>query len=142
MTEGRRKVLYLYSVLWLIAYPIVMAYTLVRNPSELLFDLIAGLLFLLFYLVPFALFQARIEATSSGISVERWNKSLVEYSDVVGCYGVFWIPFQAAILITKRRFPLNIIISGDEIDGCRRSMFQRGALASSVASMKAAHDQR
>ena len=123
-------------------YPLLMAYTLHRNPSDFLFGIVSGVLFFIFYLVPLGLLQGKIEATNRGVSVERWRESFIAYTEVVGCYGLFLVPFQTAILITKRRLPLKIVIARDEIEGPRRSLFQRGRLASSVMALKIASYER
>jgi hypothetical protein len=142
MTETRRKALYVYVVVMVIGYRFLIAYWLHRDPSEFLFGVIGGVLFFLFYLVPLGLLQGKITAADRAVSVERWSTLTMEYSDVIGCYGLFLLPFQTEILVTKRPFPLNIIIAGDEIVGRRRSLFQRGRLASSVMNLKASYDQR
>ena len=137
-----RKAHYVCATLMVIAYPILMGYTIRREPSDLLFGVIIAAHFFAVYLVPLGLLQGKVEATDRGVSVERWRESFIAYSDVIGCYGLFLFPFQIAVLITKRRFPLTVVIACDEIDGRRRSLFQRGRLASSVTTLKMSLDAR
>jgi len=142
MTEARRKAWYSTGFLPVIGYPILMAWYLCRNPPDFMFALIGGALFYALYVVPLTLVQGKIETTDRGVSVERWSKWSIEYSDVVACYGLFLIPFHIANLVTRRTFPHRVVITGDEIEGLARSLFQRGRLASSVLAKKALHGQQ
>jgi hypothetical protein len=142
MTEARREVSYATGFLPVIGYPILMAWHLCRNPPDFMFALVVGALFYAMYVVPLMLVQGKIEPTDRGVSVERWSKWSIEYSDVVACFGLFLIPFHIAILITRRPFPHRFVITGDEIEGRPRSLFQRGRLASAVLAKKALHGQQ
>jgi hypothetical protein len=107
MTEARRKVSYATRFLPVIGYPVLMAWYLCRNPPDFMFVLIAGVLFYALYVVPLTLVQGKIEPTDRGVSVERWSKWSIEYSDVVACYGLFLIPFHIAILVTCHKATIS-----------------------------------
>jgi hypothetical protein len=119
-----------------------MAWYLCRNPSDFMFALIGGALVYALYVIPLTLVHGKIEPTDRGVSVERWSKWSIEYSEVLACYGFFLIPFHIAILVTRRPFPRRIVITSDEIEGPPRSLLQRGKLASSVLAKKALYGQQ
>jgi len=60
MTATRRKILYVYGLLVLIGYPILMAYSLHRDPSAFLVGVVGGVLFFALYVIPFTLLQGRL----------------------------------------------------------------------------------
>jgi hypothetical protein len=114
-------------------YPFLIGYAIKAGPAdEVTFALIGGLIFFCCYLLPLGALQAKIELEDDGVVVHRWNTTLLEYTEMSRCYGFFLFPFQIVILVTKRRFPLKIIISGDSIQGRRTSIWQAGIIAQTI----------
>jgi uncharacterized protein (DUF2342 family) len=94
----------------------------------------ALILFLLVYFAAPAVFGARIEVTEEGLRVEQWSRSLIAYSEITHCRGFYLFPWQVVVLTTRRRFPLNVLFSGDRLAGKRRSPVQDGELALQIRS--------
>jgi hypothetical protein len=120
-------------LLVLVGYPILIWCELTKiRPDEMLFAVLASSLFFVCYLLPFALFLAKVEVTNDGLMVEKSRRLLIGYSEISKCYGLFLIPFQVAVVITERKFPLKILIAGDSVKGPRKSIFQDGLLVSAI----------
>lgn len=132
MQNGRGGML-LGRVYWgaaTLAYTVWLVYKIPKVPaSELWFAAAAGAIFLFVYLLPQALFGARINPQPSGIQVSQYRQEFIPYSDIERCYSLFLFPFQTVVVITKRNFPLKILIAGDQINAKRKSLTQDGELA-------------
>jgi hypothetical protein len=82
--------------------------------------------FFLFLLVPVVVFGASIRPGDLALKVSQYTDTEVSYEKVRGCYRYFFPPFQLVLITTRRRFPLNVLISGDG------TIMQRGTLAENV----------
>jgi hypothetical protein len=99
---------------------------------ELLFGIVVCSLFLVFYLVPIAVFSARIELTEMGLRVRQYGETIVPYSDVLRCYSLFVVPFQILLVITRRSLPLKVLYCTDRLTKPRKSLMQDGEIASAL----------
>jgi hypothetical protein len=122
---------------WLFGASFVVwnVYEISRAPSEervFLYSLAA--IFVLLYILPAAIFGAKIEPAQDGLRVTQYGQTLIRYSEIRHCYSVFILPVQALIVITTREFPLNILVSGDRLSEPRRSLRQDGELAKAIKS--------
>src|SRR5438309_3813445 len=76
-----------------------------------LFTVVIATLFLVLYLLPPTIFGAKIEPVEQGVRVVQYGTAFIPYSEVRSCKSFFLFPVQAVVVTTKRRFPLNILIS-------------------------------
>jgi hypothetical protein len=102
-----------------------------HEPRHGLFIAIS-VVFLLFYLLPFAAFGAGLRDESDGLHVEQYISATISYSKIKTCFGLYLIPFQTVIVLTKSRFPLNILISGDVFMGGKNGLFRDGKQAAKI----------
>ena len=105
-----------------------------RNP----FFVSGTLVFFVLYVIPFTVFQAKVESKPDGLHVLQYRSVVIPYSDVKRCMGLFLVPFQVTIVVTKRRFPLNLLVTGDHFKGIPKWLIQDGELAKPIKSMMAA----
>jgi hypothetical protein len=124
--------------IYLLAWAVCCAVWFLHSSSKMAahhrrFTEAVGIL-LLFYFVPQAIFEARAEAAEDGLHVEQYGKALISYSEIRRCFSFYLFPFQIVIVMTKRKFPLNILITGDKLATRRRSLLQDGELASRIKS--------
>jgi hypothetical protein len=91
-----------------------------------------SVVFLLFYLLPFAAFGAGLRDESDGLHVEQYTSTIIPYTQIKTCFGLFLIPFQVVIVLTESRFPLNILISGDVFAGGKNGLFRDGKQAAKI----------
>jgi hypothetical protein len=103
-------------------------------PNDRLFTIVVAALFLFFYFLAPAIFEAKVQPTGDGLQVEQWGRTFIAYREIKGCYSFYLFPWQEVILTTQRGFPLNILIAGDKLVGPRRSLTQDGHLALHVKS--------
>jgi hypothetical protein len=101
-------------------------------PGDSRFGIVASCLFYLLYLVPYALFDAKVKVLQAGLEVRQFRSDTVGYSEIVKCISLFLVPLQITIIITRRPFPLCIVVTGDQLEGRRRSMVQDGLIAASI----------
>ncbi len=135
----RRKLVRVYLALFVIGYPFLVAYVLRRRPAADVSEVVVYAIFFLFYLVPLGLFQAHVVVTDQGLAVTRWNTTVIEYPDILRCFSFCLLPFRVVLIIARRRFPLSIIVTGEEHQDQFRVLFREGPLAASIkARMKAA----
>jgi hypothetical protein len=89
-------------------------------------------MFLFLFLLPFTIFQAKIEPRPEGLHVLQYRSAVVPYADVKRCIGLFLIPFPTVVVITSWKFPLNVLISGDTFDRTRLQFIQDGKPSKSI----------
>src|SRR5260370_35558122 len=80
-----------------------------RNP----FFVSGTLVFFVLYVIPFTVFQAKVESKPDGLHVLQYRSVVIPYSDVKRCMGLFLVPFQAPIVVSERAFPLNMLLTVD-----------------------------
>ncbi len=68
--------------------------------------------FFLLYLIPMVVFGAKIHAKEQTLHVQQYIEADIPYSQVLRCFGVVLPPFRIAVIITKRRFPMCVLIEG------------------------------
>lgn len=113
-----------------VSYAAWAVYKIPQLPDgERTFTAGAATIFFLLYLLPETIFGARIDSQELGIDVRQYRRDFIPYTEIRQCYSIFLFPFQMVIVITKRRFPLTVLISGDSLKGKRRSLIQDGELA-------------
>jgi hypothetical protein len=100
------------------------------------FFLIGASIFFFLYLLPLTVFQARLEPKPDGLHVLQYRSVLMPYADVRRCIGFFLFPFPMVMVITNRKFPLRVLLSGDTFDKSRLTLIQDGRLAKSIKAMK------
>lgn len=131
--SGRFYKIYFYFVT--IAFLAWTAHTLVRVPRrELAFSITISAAFFALYLLGPTVFGAKVQALDDGLHVEQYCKAVVGYTEIRRCYSLFLFPWQLAVFVTTRRFPLTVLITGDSLGGKRRSLTQDGLLAAHVRS--------
>jgi hypothetical protein len=119
----------------ILGYVALSAHYIPRMPADQRpFTTVVAVVFFLLYLLVPALFGARVEAGEDGLRVEQYRNVLIPYSEITRCYSFFLFPVQLAILVTKRRLPLGILLAGDRVVEKRRSLIQDGELAALVKS--------
>ncbi len=135
----KRKLVRIYFLLLLAAYPFVVAYALRgRAADDIAFQIVLSAFIFLFYFVPLLLLQANVEVTDRGLVIRRWSTTLIDYREISRCFSFFLVPFHVVVIITRRRFPLTIVVAGESNQGGRKSLralFQDGPLASSIKAM-------
>jgi len=94
--------------------------------------LIGASIFFLFYLLPLAIFGAKLQAKVDGLHVEQYSSTVLSYTQVRACFGLFLFPVQMVIVLTSQNLPLRILISGDVFVGGRNGLFRDGKLACSI----------
>lgn len=103
--------------------------------SRTRFVLLVTSIFFFLYLLPFTLFLAKLEAKPDGLHVLQYKSVVLAYQDIRSCIGLFLLPFSTVIVITNRRFPLKVLISGDDFEGRPKGVLQDGRLAESIKAM-------
>jgi hypothetical protein len=103
-------------------------------PQERLFALVVGGIFFLFYLVAPTVFGAKVKAEEEGLRVQQYRTTLIPYFEIRRCYSFFLFPLQLVVVMTRRNFPLNVVITEDKLTVRRRSLTQDGELATLVKS--------
>jgi hypothetical protein len=91
--------------------------------------------FFFLYLLPLTIFQAKIEPKADGLHVLQYRSAVIPYADVKRCIGLFLIPFPTVLVITSWKFPLNILISGDDFEKTRSRFIQDGKLSKSIKAL-------
>ena len=93
---------------------------------------ITGISLLLIYLLPIATFGAKIHVGADSLHIEQYSSTVVAYSEITACFGLRLFPWPMVIVLTKRQFPLSILISGDYFASRKRGPFQNGKLAARI----------
>jgi len=93
---------------------------------------VCGFFFLLF--VVGTVIGAKVRAVEDGLRVQQYRTTLIPYFEIRGCYSFFLFPLQLVIVMTRRNFPLNVLITEDKLTASRRSLTQDGELARLVKS--------
>ena len=115
-------------------YAVWVIHRILVNPtsrSSFLFIILVSIFFFV-YMLPLTVFQAKIEPEADGLHVLQYRSVILPYSDIIYCVGLFLVPFPTVVIVTNRRFPLNLLISGDEFTGPPKSLIQDGRLAISI----------
>jgi len=86
----------------------------------------------LVYLLPFAVFGAHLRDGSDELLVEQYTVTTISYKQVRACFGLYLVPFQFVIVLTRRGFPLNILLSGDVFVGGKNGLVRDGRQASRI----------
>ena len=102
-----------------------------HEPRHGLFTAVSVVFFLL-YLLPFAAFGAGLRDESDGLHVEQYTSTIIPYTQIKTCFGLYLIPFQVLIVLTESRFPVNILISGDVFAGGKNGLFRDGKQAAKI----------
>jgi hypothetical protein len=93
------------------------------------FFLIGTSIFFFLYLLPLTVFRVRLEPKPDGLHVLRYRSVLRR------CIGFFLFPFPMVMVVTNRKFPLRVSLSGDKFDKTRLTLIQDGRLAKSIKAM-------
>jgi hypothetical protein len=93
---------------------------------------VCGFFFLLF--VVGTLFGAKVQAAEDGLRVQQYRTTLIPYFEIRRCYSFFLFPLHLVIVMTRRNFPLNILITEDKLTAKRRSLTEDGELAGVIKS--------
>jgi hypothetical protein len=99
------------------------------------FFFVLTFVFFFLYMLPFTVFQARIEPRPDGLHVLQYRSVVVPYGDVKRCIGLFLVPFPIVVVITRWKFPLNLLISADAFDRTRLRFIQDGRLSKSIKAL-------
>jgi len=111
MNARRRRRRTIFGYLFAIAYAAWAFYYLPRVPQEeRLFGTIGCSVFFMFYVVPFTVFAANIEIQDSGVRVEQYDARFLAFSQLRACFKIFLVPFRVAIVVTRERFPMNMLV--------------------------------
>jgi len=108
MTIRLRRILgYLFAV----GYAAWALYAVPRAPQdERLFAAVGTSVFFLFYVLPFTVFAANVEIQETGVRVEQFVTKFMDFSQLRACFTIFLVPFRAAIILTRQRFPMNMLV--------------------------------
>jgi hypothetical protein len=79
-------------------------------------SMLAGFFFLI-YALPLAGFGASVVAVEAGLQVQQYVSAVIPYSEVRACFDWLLPPFHVAIIVTRRRFPLCLLVSGQRTIG-------------------------
>ena len=96
---------------------------------EFLFGVIVCPVFLVFYLIPIAVFSASVELVETGLRVRQYGETTLPYSDVLKCCSIFAVPFQVLLIITRKPLPLKFLYCNDRLTEPRTSLTQDGEMA-------------
>jgi len=108
MTIRLRRIL---GYLIAIGYATWALYAVRRAPQdERLFGAVGCSIFFLFYVVPFTVLAANIEIQETGIRVEQFDTRFLPFSQLRACFKIFLVPFRVAVVVTRERFPMNMLV--------------------------------
>jgi hypothetical protein len=79
---------------------------------------------ILFFFLPLAVFGASAEPGEKGLKVSQYKDVTLDYSEISGCYRYIVPPFEMVIIITKRRFPLRVLLAGEGVIGRPRGLMK------------------
>ena len=100
-------------------------------------------IFFFLYLLPLTLFEANIEPKADGLHILQYRPAVVPYADVKICFGFFLIPFRRVVVVTNRKFPVKVLLTGEDSDGLSGfRLFQEGKLVKTVKEFMAAERLR
>jgi len=117
----------------LLAYPVGILVFLHYFPRErTVFAIVGCCCFYLLYILPFVLFSADVAVTNRGLLMKRIRTTIIPFSEISVCVGVFLIPFQLLVLLARRGSMPIIAITFDSLLGPRRSIFQAGELVAAI----------
>lgn len=77
------------------------------------------------FFVPVVVFGASVEPGETSLKVSQYREVELDYSEIRGCYRYIVPPFEMALIITRRRFPLCCLIAGDGVIGRRSGLIQK-----------------
>jgi len=124
----RRILGYLFAV----GYAAWALYAVPRAPEdERLFGAVGTSVFFLFYVLPFTVFAANVEILETGVRVEQFATKFMDFSQLRACFTIFLVPFKAAVVVTRERFPKNVLVvfaPGDKFVGDLRSRMAGGGI--------------
>jgi hypothetical protein len=69
-------------------------------------------------------FGASVEPGETSLKVSQYREVELDYSEIRACYRYIVPPFEMALIITRRRFPLCCLIAGDGVIGRRSGLIQ------------------
>jgi len=96
-------------------YVIWSAYRIPKlPPDETIFASIGASVFFLLYLFPITVFGSDIKVQDKGIEVVQYRQSFIPFSNIKRCYSLFLVPFRIVVVITDRKFPMRVLVSGDK----------------------------
>jgi len=78
--------------------------------EERLFGTIGCSVFFMFYVVPFTVFAANIEIQETGTRVQQFVTKFIDFARLRACFRIFLVPFRVAVILTRERFPLNVLV--------------------------------
>ena len=101
--------------------------------DERLFGGISSSLFFLLYVIPFTVFLANVEVQETGVHVEQFGTKFVAFSQLRACRNIFLWPFRVAVVITRERFPMNLLVvfsPGDDLVRILKSRISEASIDS------------
>lgn len=116
-----------------VAYAVWATYSVsVHADSHNPFFLMITSIFFFLYLLPITVFQARLEPKPDGLHVLQYRSVVIPYDNLKLCVGFFLFPFSMVVVVTNRKLPLKILLSGDDFEKTRARFFQDGKLAAAI----------
>ena len=93
-------------------------------------DVLVGVIivvpFFLFYAIPMVVFGASVHAKEQFLLVRQYFEAEIPYSQVLRCFGLLLPPFDVAVIITTRRFPMCFLV------GANGTVAKRGDLVDQI----------
>ncbi len=98
-------------------------YRMMKMPTP---DALVGGMFygipLLFFIIPSVVFGASVKPGEKTLKVRQYRAVELEYQEIYRCYRYIFPPFEMAIIVTRRRFPLRILIASNGTIGKRGNL--------------------
>ncbi len=114
----------------------MLLYFVRRFPAENTpFTVLVGSLFFFAYIVPLLFFSADVRVSEGGLLVRQIpypSAALIPYREIRTCFGLFLVPFHLAVIVTRRRLPLTIVLAFDPPAEGDRSPFRPGKLVRQI----------
>lgn len=79
---------------------------------------------LLFFFIPSVVFGASVQPGEKTLKVGQYRDVELDYKEIYRCYRYIFPPFEMAIIVTRRRFPLRILIASNGTIGKRGNLIE------------------
>jgi hypothetical protein len=79
---------------------------------------------LLFFLFPLVVFGASVQLGEKTLKVAQYRDVELDYKEIYRCYRYVFPPFEMAIIVTSRRFPLCMLLASNGTIGKRGNLIE------------------